>query len=742
MPRHRIFFAAILLATANFAQPAPSVDAHVVLQVSLLNEQREFRIGEIIPLRLSFSSNVKNYYQINTAQYDRSGRMNYEQFGITPQSGAVDPLANYAPGMMGGLTNFQYLKPEPWTIQLNLNEWIRFTTPGRYKIVVVSRRVEARDPSTPFGSSPVAARANELTLTIIPADSAWQKQVFGSAKAALAKPQPAKPQEMEQYTAERREAICKLRFLGTPDAIREMAKYMRADEPGGIEYVAMLGLISAPDREFARSVLTDELSEPDHPIDQNFLFAMRTLNSAGNGPGANWQEEQSRVVAQLVAVLSKKRGPALSESLTTALNAAWDSQALPKATTDVLVEQLVTVFDQLPARDQNFLLSYRWDKISGAQMLPIVKRYAQAYKDFPEMRESNAFESIQLSGSALKHWYEMDPEGARPAIIKEISRPRPRFDARVLGILPDETLPQIDFVLVEHLKQSKDYEGSANIASLIARYETSAALSGVVESLDAQLGKSACAIQNPLLAYVLRVNPTLARPRIEQAISARGDGFTACNRSLFQDVSEIRYDPVLEDIAVHSLNDADPQVAMTAATMLGQFGSAAAENALWQRYSNWGAKWAGQESELERTIADPADDRTWEVGLGQNLMQAIATGKSWLSDESTLRQLERISKASRIEQQLEQYLGIWKQQPLTISISHIGMPTTFDGRVAQYEFHTMKDLQEKLSQFPVGSKFVLAMPEGHSAGDGNDEAELRAFLNKHGMSIAAKKQAN
>lgn len=54
----------------------------------------------------------------------------------------------------------------------------------------------------------------------------------------------------------------------------------------------------------------------------------------------------------------------------------------------------------------------------------------------------------------------------------------------------------------------------------------------------------------------------------------------------------------------------------------------------------------------------------------------------------------------------------------------------------------MKDLQEKLSQFPVGSKFILAMPEGHSAGDGNDEAELRAFLNKHGMSIPAKKQAN
>jgi hypothetical protein len=46
-------------------------------------------------------------------------------------------------------------------------------------------------------------------------------------------------------------------------------------------------------------------------------------------------------------------------------------------------------------------------------MLPLLKRYAESYTDFPEMRESNAHDSLSLSASALRRWYELDPAGAR-----------------------------------------------------------------------------------------------------------------------------------------------------------------------------------------------------------------------------------------------------------------------------------------------------------------------------------------
>src|SRR5258705_3773351 len=109
------------------------------------------------------------------AQYGRSGRMNYQRFSVSPAEGAVDPLPTYTGGM-GGLTNFKYLSSEPWTIKLNLNEWVRFTQPGEYRIVVSSNRVGVRDPSNTFGASPVTARSNQVRLKIISANPPWPNQ--------------------------------------------------------------------------------------------------------------------------------------------------------------------------------------------------------------------------------------------------------------------------------------------------------------------------------------------------------------------------------------------------------------------------------------------------------------------------------------------------------------------------------------------------------------------------------------
>jgi hypothetical protein len=75
----------VTAASRAAAQSAPPIDRAVVLEASLATSQREFRIGEIIPLRLAFSSKIRNRYQVNAAQYDRSGRMNYEHFAVSPR---------------------------------------------------------------------------------------------------------------------------------------------------------------------------------------------------------------------------------------------------------------------------------------------------------------------------------------------------------------------------------------------------------------------------------------------------------------------------------------------------------------------------------------------------------------------------------------------------------------------------------------------------------------------------------
>ena len=737
-------FAFLLLFTVagySFAQSPDSIDRNVLLSVSIESDQTEFHIGETIPLRLAFSSSVKDRYQINMAQYDRSGRMDYEHFNLSPAEGAVDPLEGHLGGIGGGLTGFNFLTAEPWTITLNLNEWVRFTQPGEYRLSVTSNRVGIKDSSSPLGTSPITVSSNEVALSIVPAKKAWQELILRGAVAALDQPAPVKPQDLDKNTKSRRRALEALRFLGTADAAKELAKRLRGEDSGGLDYVCMLGLISSPQREAARSALETELRDPDHPISDTFLYTLRTINTVGEAPNQDWRDAQSKALGALVAALSEKRGKALSISLSTAVNEAWNSD-VPKEITERLVGQMISMFDQLPLEAQNNLLTYRWDKIQGSNVLPILRRYAQSYRDYPEMREVNAYNSLQLSASALRHWYELDPAGARPAIIREITRPRPRFDARVLGILPDETLPEVDFPLAEHLTASDDFEGLSNIASLIARYATDAILAQVTAKLDPSLGKWACAVQEPLLAYILRVSSALARPRIQSAVDARGKDFSACNHELFQGISEIHYDPVLEEIGIRSLDDSDPQVAMTAATMLGKYGSPAAESALWQRYTAWAAAWTGRESELDLTFAEQAGDRIYQLGLGQNLMQAIATAKSWLSDEGTLQRLSQLTKVRRVRDQLDGYVKIWKNQPLLVSFDNNSPPLGLDLRVAQYEFHSMEELEEKIGQFPAGTKFTLAIPPMDSPTNQHSLKELRSLLTSHGMLVVAEKRVD
>jgi len=729
---HRSVLALLCLVASGSCQSTPSADGNVILQVSLAAEQNQFHIGEKIPLQLSYSSAVKDRYQINMAQYDRSGRMEYEHFHVTPEAGAVDPLANRTPGPGGGLSGFNFLDAQPSTIKLNLNEWVRFTKPGKYLLSIDSNRVSIRDPAAPFGTSPVTVHSNEIRLNVIAASREWQAQVFKQAVADLNVPDPHDPAHMEQYFKSKRAALETLRFLGTPESIRELTRRMRGEDQSGLDYICMLGVAYSPLPDVARRAVEEALADPNHPITQNFLYMMRELTSTDR---ARWRESQRQTLEELIAVLPRKTGKARPLSLSTAANEAWNAQDVPKATIDRLTVELISMFDQLSAQDQNMLLTYQWDKVASPQLIPLLRRVAERYEDFPQMREMNAYTQLQLTASALRHWYEMDPEGARPAVIAEITRPRPRYGARLLGMLPDKTLPEADSALAEHLRSTTDLDGSVNIASLIARYGSDAILPQVLSKLDPLIGKWACAIQNPLLAYVLRVDPALARPKIEQAIDTRGAGFSACYNSIFQEISEIRFDPVLEEIGVRSIDDPNPQVAMTAATMLGRLGSPSAEPALLARYRRWSEQWTGRESELNVPFGQSPRDLSNELGLGQNLLMSLATGQHWLADEKKLEQLSQMSRVSSIHNLAEQYVKAWQNQPFMISLIHTGRYDEFHAQVVQYELHSLEALKDKVAQFPSGTKFILTTVGNESARELEETTEIREFVTSHRMEL-------
>jgi len=698
----------------------PSSDIKLIAHTK--GDQSTFHIGEIIPLELSYSSTAPNTYQLDMATYDRSGRLAEEFFQVDPASGWDDPLHLYFESFLafmgGGLRSSQILTPQPTVIRRELNEWVRFNQPGRYRLIVASGR--ASRVGAVIGDPPLTVSSNELWLDIIPATPEWQQQILEKARAAL------REHKTESAQAE---AVKILRYLGTPAAAAEMARHLN-DEHSAYEY--MLGLASTPARESALTALHQLLSDPDFPITGLFLETMSLValpaETIANRPNRR-AELEDKFRQDLLSVLANKQGKALAISAYSIIDeAAMHSHDLPEEQKQKLTNQLIAGFESLPPQAQAELFQSRWKVLDHETMLPLLRKIAERYHDFPQPREINAYQFNEASAAALERWWELDPEGARPAIIQEILRPKPRFDAHVLGRLPEKELPEVDQQLADHLFEEN--ASTEHVASLIARYATPAIATQVAGYLDERIGKLACAIQNPLLAYVLKVDRDAAIPRIEKAMAARGPGFSACNHTLFQDLAELHNDAALEDFALRALDDEDPQIVATAATYLGNYGSASAEEALWSHLASWSRRWKGREAEL-RYIPGRNLDTVLQEGAGSNMITALATAKAWLVDETKLNRLIELSVGPDQRRQAEQYLQTWNTRPRQIQFIGSDKPQ-FD--IAQYHATSLQAATEKLEQFPRGSTFVWT---GNLAQDGEQKAfqELSKAAGSRGIVI-------
>jgi hypothetical protein len=726
---------AVLLANAQGNTPsAESPDLDVTFTAATQTGATEFRIGEAIPLQLSFSSPATKTYQINMASYDRSGRMSYEQFAVRPENGWSDPLKDYfssfAGYFEGGLTGFQTLSEKPITITLYVNEWVRFDAPGQYRLRVTTNRVGKinRQRASPFANDPQPLTSNELVLTIIPATKEWQEETLRRALDTIDRPVTGAQAAQEQEAQSRQAAIKTVRYLNTVEAAQEMARRFN-DDDNAHDY--SFGLIGSIQREPALKSMQLLLTDPDYPITADVVSTLSVLSVQSGQPQEVMRKARTEAAAQISAQLwqcvAQKRGSAKAISLVTALST--ESSRPPKDGIPLLAES----FDQLPLQQQQELLEYRWDLIKSPEMLPVLRKYARQYQDFPMLTEQTAYASIHLSGAALQHWYELEPEEARAAIMDEILRPKPRFNAKTLGILPDESLPGIDQTLVDHLLQSDNFQISANLASLIERYGTKAVLPQVLAIVDSNVGKWACAIQTPAVAFLLRIDPASARSRIEAAMAARGKGFTACNHSLLTEVAQIHFDPMLEEIGTRSLWDEDPEVAENAAAFLGQFGSPAAEDRLWERLEQWSSQWSGREADLKVVIGE-ASPNISQLGLGHNLAQSLSMGQAWLADPTKLERIAQLSVDSSVREQTQRMIDAWQTN---WQVSCLGPPADARCSVLQYRSLTVEKLKDKLAEFPKGSRFTwMDFVQSNALNHDDLYRDLVGFVANQGMALS------
>jgi len=713
--------------------------AGVSFVIQTTNNQTRFRQGEVISLQLSFSSSQTKKYHLDAATYDRSGRLETDDFHVDPTNGVSDPLYDYFhfqfAFMGGGLRTFPALEVKPYVVKADLNEWCRFDQPGKYRLYVTSHRVgTGYDGETENQSFVVTS--NVIELEIVPADPSWSRQTLAAANAVLDR----KSNNSESH----RDACRVLRFLSTKEALHELVKrFDGTDSDSGCQFEFDFGLRSTPHRALAVTEMESQIAAPDFAVTDEFLHVLTFLSflqqnvpplpevgqNDSDAAVALWRAAYKRhndiydeilnnYRQRLQAAVLTKNKHARAVSLETLLSMTAGVRDSKNGDEDeaTLKHALAPMFSELPKATQQSLLEYRWPDIADEEMLPVLRRLYEKETDYPG-----------LTSLALSRLYELSPDEGRRLIIDEMRRPAPRVNIHTLTLLPDETLPEVD-ALVEERAGTDNFDPEV-LLQLAERYASSAVAAKLKSSYEEKVGRFACAPQEALLSYFLRVDSDTGLDFVQRALASRKA--TGCYETLLGSIARKQMSPELEKIAISSLDDVDPQMVRSAAEMLGRYGSKDARDALLHRFEQWRELWDGREKELtQQRRTDPSNS---QGRLEETLFRAIANSPAWLADKEMITKLRQLCVSrnctSEADSTLEQFgpnITVFFDMR-TSKIAHTS--------IGQYNLLSLDQLRTKVTQYPKGTTFTFGSDRANTAIEQNVFDELKVYLEKNEMKL-------
>ena len=730
-----------------------------------LGDSTRFRQGEIISVEYSFASKLRKTYKLYDMSHDRSGRVHLDKFILDHRTGVVDPLDGYLyPGSsMGGLAGESNLGRKPETLVRDLNQWLRFDQPGKFRLYVTAPRIRKRGEKPSKGY--VEITSNIVEFEILPRDAEWEEREFRKIMHLLDSP------------AEFFDSLLgchRLRYFNTEAAASEMIR-RNGLPPDDCDHEYIFGLIGSPHRAFIVKEMERRLVAPDQIVSSRYLIALshlayslrhkdtfpdewpreekevKAFTTAWGNRMEAVQEIQFRYAERLLSSLPHKREKAraisantllqlfLSERLQTGQNGSTEprgANGINPETIKKLASEIIALFDELPPSIQGYLLGYRWKHIADPAMAPFLRRILDEKYEKP-VNEQN-YDANELRAKALQRLYELSPDEGRKLILEEMRRPNPRVGFPTLRVLADKTLPEMDETLVENLDKARSggRDAAYLYSSLIERYATASVLPRVRAIYNDEATQSFCSSQSILLAYFLRVDPAMGIDLIKQAVAGRGPGNQQCYASTLTEVAKLRRHPELETIAIDRLDDPDPKVVADAASMLGEYGSPDAEGPLWRRLEKWLQDWQGRADELMKDYKRDHPN-IWHRQVGQALRSALFHSPAWAPDREKIEKLRQAYFDKKDFQDFNRMAGeLTDNIQITFSSNNDGWG---GARVAHYECNSLPVLKEKLRQFPAGVTFLW---NSYGEDPGAAErvfSELETFLEENGMKLEKRK---
>jgi hypothetical protein len=690
----------ILLALIQVAPLSAQQESGVSLTIRFANSTTRFHVGEAVPIELSFSASTPDLFDMEMRDYDRSGRLNIEQFHVTPPG--RDPLQRYySMGLFtgGGLGGLRELSIDPQIIHKDLNEWVALDHPGHYSLYVTSGRVSRRAAAK---SEPIELRSNPLEFDVVAADAAWQQQTLTSAMMTL---------KMESSTPEENNAALRtLRFLDTPSSVTELVRLLGARSDSGT-WNEVAGLAGSRYQSLVVRELEQMMVAPDVAVTANFLYILAKLKfqldheppppypkedpqqqkawtKQRQSENKEFMELQDSLYRKTASVVSSKWGAARAETVQTILQSPAREPGLPKPLSGLPPEEVASAFLNLSPDEQWGLLSSFWDRLKIPTMVSPLKKVVQQ----PDMKHQ------MLRDVALQRLNELDPSEAAPVFLEEIKHPHLdsgmfTVKAETLGLLGNETLPQFDEMLASRLQQNESRTKDLD-AQLVGRFSTKVILPQVKAIYEASPNQWDCSAEDGFVLYFLRVDPDYGVKRLAIAPSS-------CMRDSLLAIVKMRRWSEVEPGIVVRLNGADLNRARQAAETLARFGSPRAEKAMWERLASLHEQWKDRAGDLADRPGMPRD-ASEAVGFQFGLVESIGKAQAWLLTSEEVTTLENLTLGQERDNVKQWH---WNS-PVDLSIHY------FNDQIQasinnQYNAADLASLQAKLAQYPAGTAFQL-----------------------------------
>jgi hypothetical protein len=478
------------------------------------------------------------------------------------------------------------------------------------------------------------------------------------------------------------------------------------------------------------------ISEPSFPVNQWFFSTLSFLHVT---PGSDKESirKQREAIDPMIwsavfSAVTKKEPAARAETVQTLL--AHGRNISTPEVKQQMASLLKVSFLDLDSRGQIDDLRNEWDRLRSPEFLPILQGLARQPIQSDSDLEVFVYDRQQLKGFALKRWYELDPEGAHREIVAQIGSTSPSLAAQSIAFLPEEHFPQFEAIWAQAFLDTTSQLRERALGSLLVRFGTGAAISQMLAKLD-QKSDYPCDAHIVALAYLARFSPDLARERFKREV-ATDDG--KCGPDLLRLISELTTAPVLNDVAVDDLSSSHPETVIDAVRYLTAYGRKQDEGPLWRRYVEWTAAYMGKANLLDKSGPANWDQNFASSEIGEELGNALIRNQGWFADPEFIARVLKKCVGESMCHGLKDAASV-AVSPYQLSLPLLTMPSVGvvnDGiSVAQYGTRSLKLFEEKIRQFPPGSKFVLSRWYRPSNSDEQKlEAEVRTILAKHDMS--------